>query len=95
MKKYGVIPKEAIVLEKLEKLIGNPIPDGDSIDWKTFGMKIADEHVIGLGLYNRGLRTLPEAFGNLEYLQELNLNHNWLWSLPESFGNLNSLQVLD
>ena len=37
---------------------------------------------------NKGVRSLPENFGNLEVEGDLNLRLNKLTSLPESFGNL-------
>ncbi|MHA1729625.1 MAG: leucine-rich repeat domain-containing protein [Promethearchaeota archaeon] len=43
---------------------------------------------------NPGLNLLPEWFGNLTSLEELNLSWNKLSSLPESFGNLKSLRIL-
>ena len=37
---------------------------------------------------DRGIRSLPENFGNLKVEGNLNLRYNKLTSLPESFGNL-------
>ena len=44
---------------------------------------------------NQQLTQLPESFGNLNQLQELDLSYNHLTQLPESFGNLNQLLILD
>ena len=40
------------------------------------------------------LGKLPEGFGRLPHLVELNLSHNPLQSLPRGFGGLPSLKVL-
>ena len=40
------------------------------------------------------LGKLPEGFGRLRHLVELNLSHNPLQSLPRGFGGLPSLKVL-
>lgn len=41
-----------------------------------------------------GLNLLPEWFGNLKLLEELNLSWNKLSTLPETFGNIESLRIL-
>ncbi|MDI7220577.1 leucine-rich repeat domain-containing protein, partial [Leptospira santarosai] len=38
------------------------------------------------------LTTLPKEIGNLQNLQELNLNSNQFTTLPEEIGNLQKLQ---
>ena len=45
--------------------------------------------------YDNALASLPESFGDLESLVELELNFNALASLPESFGDLASLVTLN
>lgn len=44
---------------------------------------------------NYEIESLPEDFGNLTSLTELNLRDNSIITLPESFGNLASLTELD
>ncbi len=83
-------PEQAQALEELEKLIDNSIPQVEEIEWNTFGVKTDGKNVIGLGLYDQGLSTLPESIGNLRSLKELYLHRNQLSTLPESIGNLNS-----
>ncbi|MHA1342068.1 MAG: leucine-rich repeat domain-containing protein, partial [Promethearchaeota archaeon] len=41
------------------------------------------------------ITSLPETFGNLSNLKELDLNDNELTSLPETFGNLSNLKELN
>ena len=86
---------EAIVLKELENTIGESIPKVSKIEYDTFGMVVRDNKVLILGLYKCGLKTLPDSFGNLKLLRELDLDDNELTTLPESFGNLKSLQHLE
>ncbi len=82
------------ILQELEQLIGKSIPSVVTIDWNTVGVKFKGDTIIGLGLYQCGLTTLPESFGNLKSLTYLNLNSNKLKTLPESFWYLNLLEFL-
>ena len=65
--KYDVEPEQAIALEELEKLVGKTIPIVEKTERNTFGFKIEDDNVTGLGLCDQGLSTLPESIGNLIY----------------------------
>ena len=47
-----------------------------------------------LFLGNNNLISLPESFGQLNNLRQLNLDDNRLTTLPESFGQLNNLSAL-
>ena len=38
---------------------------------------------------------MPESFGNLRYLKNLDLSYNKIKKLPESFGNLSSVEYID
>ena len=49
------------------------------------------ENIVGLGLYDNQLTTLPESIGNLKFLTHLSLSDNQLEVLPEPIGNLSSL----
>jgi Leucine Rich Repeat (LRR) protein len=82
------------VMIGLEKIVGEEIPRVSKIEWDTFGF-IADHFkVIALGLYNKGLKCLPENLVNLSSLRELQLYDNQLSSLPNNFSNLTSLKIL-
>jgi Leucine-rich repeat (LRR) protein len=74
------------VLAELEKDVGQ-IPIKSSIEYNTFGVKIEDNHVVGLGLYNKGLTSLPETIGQLTSLTELWIYNNHLKSLPVTVKN--------
>lgn len=82
-------------LHGLEQMLGERIPLVNSIERDTFGYTVENESIIGLGLSNKGLSSLPESFGNLSNLQILFLTTNQLRSLPESFGNLIKLNQLN
>ncbi|HMB65924.1 MAG TPA: leucine-rich repeat domain-containing protein [Patescibacteria group bacterium] len=87
---------ECEVMEKLERLLGGKaIPKVDEVRWNTFGFISRDNHVTGLGLYEKGLATLPESIGSLSNLKELNLYKNKLTKLPESIGSLSNLKELN
>ncbi|MHA1728757.1 MAG: leucine-rich repeat domain-containing protein, partial [Promethearchaeota archaeon] len=88
--------KECKVLESLEeRLNGEKIPLVEKIEFFTFGFKINNRHIVGIGFYKNDLETLPESITKLTSLKELNLGHNKLITLPESIGNLTSLKELN
>jgi hypothetical protein len=62
---------------------------------KTFGYVVLDGFITALGLWGKGLASLPETIGNLQSLQTLYLRTNKLTSLPETIGNLKSLKELN
>ncbi|MFX1260061.1 MAG: leucine-rich repeat domain-containing protein, partial [Promethearchaeota archaeon] len=94
IEQFKLKPEEAKALKDLEGLIGENILLVEKIEWTTFGVKIEGDKVVGVGLYNQGLSTLPESIGNLSSLKILELWSNKLSTLPESIGNLSSLKDL-
>ncbi|MFX1259474.1 MAG: TIR domain-containing protein [Promethearchaeota archaeon] len=66
----------------------------EKVEDDTFGVKIEGDEVLGLGLYDCELSTLPESIENLTSLQRLWLNSNKLKTLPESFSQLKSLKKI-
>ncbi len=82
------------VLLEIEKHTGT-IPRVSSISWDTFGVKLENNRVVGLGLYECGLKTLPESITKLTSLKVLDLQGNSITTLPESIGNLKSLEYLN
>ena len=93
---YGVTldPIDVQVLEELEEQLKEQVPQKEEIDFFTFGYTKEGEKVVGLGLYNEGLTSLPESIGNLTNLTELYSQYNQLTSLPENIGQLTDLQIL-
>lgn len=91
---YWVLePKQAKTLEELESLISFPIPR--VYEEREFGVQVEDVNIVRLGLFECGLKDLPESIGNLSSLRWLSLKKNNLTKLPISFQNLLSLRSLD
>ncbi|MBD3349954.1 MAG: hypothetical protein GF364_00530 [Candidatus Lokiarchaeota archaeon] len=86
-------PEQAAMTE-LESLVGEEIPKVSGVKWDTFGFTASDRHVTQLGIYRKGLSSLPESIGSLKSLTYLNLWNNNLSSLPDSIGSLKSLKEL-
>lgn len=62
-----------ILSKKIEE---DGIPVIYEIDDTSFGVKIEDGNVVGLGLFNCYLNTLPESITSLKFLKKLNLRCN-------------------
>jgi len=92
--KYKIVAEQNKVMKDLQRIIKKPIPPLDNIYPTTFGVKTEGDDVVELGLYNCGIKTLPESIGNLISLESLFLGSNQLWTLPEFIGNLKSLKEL-
>ena len=88
----SLIQRDIEVLEFLEKQLGSVIPNIEEFEWNSFGFQKIDTIIIGIGLYNKGLTSLPENIGQLTNLQTLLLSGNQLTSLPESLGQITKLQ---
>ncbi len=86
---------ECEFLQELELQLNAPVPNENSIEQISFGFVASKHHVIGLGLNEQGIISLPENFGNLKNLKLLYLANNQLTALPDNFYKLKSLQVLD
>ena len=73
-----LVSSEVDFLKSLEHQLGRPVPiigSLNSID-VNFGFKAEDNHITGLGLYGRGLSSLPENFHHLSHLKILELSAN-------------------
>ena len=91
----NVTEREAEFLALLELLLGKPILQVNEIKIDTFGYTVDGNHVIGLGLHNQELNSIPLNIGNLIHLNTLIISQNKLVFLPETIGNLQNLQELD
>ena len=89
-----LVQPEYDAMMALEQMVGSAIPALPNVGNRTFGFCVADSHVSGLGLYNKGLDSLPESIGNLTALIVLGLSDNKLSSLPESITKMTWLKVL-
>ena len=81
----AITPEEKVLLEALEKVITQEIPE----------LKIEKEHVRSLSLSGKGLTTVPDSITNLTWLESLDLSSNQLTTLPEAIGNLKALKFLN
>ena len=98
---YGLSSEEENVLKELDEIIRKTNWEGyrklvpvEKIEYDTFGVKIENNKIVGLGLYHQKFTTFPEVITQLTTLRELTLVINKISILPESIGNLSSLQVL-
>ena len=78
----------------LEKELGE-IPLVSIISWNNFGFKTENIRIVGLGLYKKDLKSIPERIGSLFSLKELYLDSNQLSILPEGIKDLKSLTILN
>ncbi|OLS18799.1 MAG: hypothetical protein HeimC3_48630 [Candidatus Heimdallarchaeota archaeon LC_3] len=90
-----LVPEEVAILEELEKILGEPIPNRKSSDNLKFGFVAKKKHVLSLGLSNKKLNSLPQSIGILSELTELFLSNNNIQELPESITTLRNLLKLD
>jgi small GTP-binding protein len=81
--------------ERSKEIEEHGIPIIYEIDSTSFGIKIEEGNVVGLGLFNCCLTTLPDSLNSLKSLQKLNLCCNQLLQLPEVVFELESLEWLD
>jgi len=96
-----VLYYQAEILKKIENYIKSETNKEveftlvDKIEHDTqMGFTIQDNQITGIGLYNCGLSTLPEALGFLYSLRVLGLSENKLKSFPDSFNQLSILREL-
>ncbi|MFX1417465.1 MAG: GTP-binding protein, partial [Promethearchaeota archaeon] len=81
--------------ERGNKIELDGIPIIYEIDHTSFGIKIEDGHIVGLGLFNCYLNTLPESISSLKFIKRLNLRCNRLIQLPDVIFKLDLLEWLD
>ena len=80
---------------KCKKVEDDGIPIIFEVGSTSFGVKIEEGNVVGLGLFNCCLNTLPDSFSSFQHLKKLNLRCNQLIKLPYVITKLNSLEDLD
>lgn len=89
-----LIAEEAAVLRAFEDMVGEAIPHVSEIKWSTFGFTARDYHVTGIGMFSKGLPSLPDGLWDLERLERLWLTGNRLSPFPEDVRRLRSLRQL-
>ncbi len=98
IKEYNKIPLiNSHILEKLEELVQNAIPNLESYEFtnNTFGFVEEYSRVLKLGLPDKNLNSLPEDIGILEELETLNLQGNVIIDLPNSFLDLTNIKRIN
>ncbi len=86
--------QENEVLKEIEVMLGKNIPELRELASNPFGYVKAGAHVVGLGLSDQKLATLPGSLFGLHELRQLNLSHNSLELLPSKIAQLSSLERL-
>ena len=72
----SIVQRDVVVLNELEKMLGEKIPHAEKIEDTTFGYKTADGKVVALRLEDRDLTVLPEMIGDLKDLGYLGVRYN-------------------
>ncbi|MFX1376723.1 MAG: GTP-binding protein [Promethearchaeota archaeon] len=78
-----------------KKIKENGFPIIFEIEGTSFGIKIENSTVTGLGLFNCYLSTLPKSIISFKSLKKLSLRSNQLIRLPYVITELESLEMLD
>ena len=97
----NVLLEDDETLKHLESQIQMKLPIVHKIEWNSFdingsfGIKVSFGRVEWLGLYNKGLTTLPMNFCNLKALQTLNLCNNEFTAFPEIITKMPWLKELN
>lgn len=84
--------REAIM--RLESLIGKFLSKVDTIDWNVVGCDVADDHVIGLSLYQCGLAEVPAIIQAFTFLESLYVVDNAISEIPQWLGKFPRLTRL-
>ena len=87
--------EEAAVLQELESILGVCVPQTSEITETTYGFQVENGLIVGLGLYNKHMKHLPDAVGTLDNLRTLNLRGCGLTDLPDALAQLSNLTSLD
>ena len=86
---------QADFLQELEDQLGEQFNLVNKVERNTkMGFSVENNQIMGIGLHDCGISTLPESISNLKSLTYLNLKDNQLMTLSESISNLKSLTGL-
>lgn len=80
---------------KSKKVEEDGIPIIFEVSTASFGVKIEEGNVVGLGLFNCYLNSLPDSISSFKHIKKLNLRCNHLIKLPDAITKLDSLEELD
>jgi len=86
--------EKTFLLEK-EKINGQPIPSIGQIRDGISGFIAKKGNIIGLKLFDKSSKTIPNSITNLSSLKYLSLRYLSLEKLPEFIYELKNLEILD
>ena len=86
--------EESDVLAAISITINQDIPLIESVEWGNFGFSFSDNHITGLALCDKEIKSIPNSIGHLSELKFLSLPKNQLEQLPISIGDLEHLEYL-
>lgn len=89
-----LLPREFQTIQDLEKLLGEPLPRLRRLDWNSFGYLVEGHYIVGLGLSNKKLQSLPDSIENLNYLEEFYLRWNQFKTIPACIFKLFRLKKI-
>jgi Leucine-rich repeat (LRR) protein len=87
---------EQAFMVELEKVVGNPIPFMDPVNYgESLGFSAKGGHVTILFVKSQGIAQLPPNIDRLSKLETLHLNSNQLTEIPSGIEKLSGLQHLE
>jgi len=97
MGKIYLATAEKEVLYHLVDELGKNIPVTRDVfgDERITGFVAWNYHIIGIGVINRRMISIPKSIGQLTNLKNLSLANNWLTVLPKSMQQLRNLKKID
>ncbi|MFX1259362.1 MAG: leucine-rich repeat domain-containing protein [Promethearchaeota archaeon] len=93
--KYNLKADHLKVLKELEELIHKSIPRISEVNWGSFGVEIKDNEIVGIGLFDCKLNTLPNSIIALKSLKSLFLPVNQFKTFPSLISKLLSLEYIN
>ncbi|HEC39779.1 MAG TPA: hypothetical protein ENI29_16190 [bacterium] len=86
---------EKNIIHSLEKLIDKKIPLVEKFNKSSTCYKKEGQEIIGLSIFNCGIKTFPHEILRLKFLKYLALRRNSIEHLPKEIGFLSDLESLD
>ena len=67
-----IIKKDLELLTEFNKILEKDIPTISTIEWDRYGVKISDNRIVGLSLYEKKFPELPDVVCRMTTLEILN-----------------------
>lgn len=90
-----IFESEYNFLNELERKLNKKIPLVTRVKVDKLGVKIFQDHIVGLSLPQQELTSIPSSLGMLIYLETLYLPDNSLVNIPDGIFQLVNLRELD